>query len=125
MFIGFTNEYEKFIGIFNVKLNQNINQEKLQQMMEIINSQIIQPYKNTKKIFIYPSLLSLQNIFGEAASVLIDANLFYYGLEYTESMLEEWSETYDPQAVVFFSHDKFVCIEQEGSLSILADLVNS
>jgi hypothetical protein len=125
MFIGFTNEYEKFIGIFNVKLNQNVSQEKLQEMMEIINSQIIQPYKNTKKIFIYPSLLYLQNIFGEAASVLLDENLFYYGLEYTESMLKEWSETYDPKAIVFFSYDKFVCVEQEGSLSILADLINS
>ena len=97
--------------------------------MDIIHSELLYSFIETKQIFIDPCITSLQSIFGESASICLDLNLTYYGLEYTESILAEWNEnSYEPKLALCLSNDitnitNIILAEEEGSVSILEALI--
>jgi len=123
MFIGFANKYQKFIGIFFVRFKDRPTIEHLQRMMDIIQTEFETYYIQNKKIF-HQSIDSLKSIFGESATVSFDLNTLYYGIEYTESILQEWEEyDYDRKLCINLSNDTFIFPEEEGSVSILESLL--
>ena len=123
MFIGFSNKYERFIGIFFITFKDRPNTEHLERMINVIHNEFSPYYIEHKKIF-HQSIESLRSIFGESATVSLDLNLLYYGIEYTESILREWEELeYDRKISIHLSNDTFVFPEEEGSVSILASLL--
>ena len=125
-FVAFVNQFNRVIGIFDIHFsNENqVSQEKLSELFDLIQIKINQPFKETGKIKIYESLDDIQNILGEIGIVAVDLNLDYYGLEYSENILGEWSETYEPRLAIF-KDGRSVLLEQEGSVSIFKSFLQS
>ena len=125
-YIAFTNQFGYIFGIFEIHFNfTHISQEKISELFECIQTLIGQPFKETGKLKVYESLDYIQNTLGECGIVSLDLNLDYYGIEYSENILLEWSETYEPQIGIFIKNNKFVRLEEEGSVSIFQSLLNS
>lgn len=123
MFIGFANKYQRFIGVFHIIFKDKPTTDDLQRMIEVIKNEFDAYYTQHKKIF-YQTVESLKLIFGESALVSLDLNLLYYGIEYTQSILEEWNECeYERKLAICLSGDSFVFPKEEGSLSILESLM--
>jgi hypothetical protein len=126
VYIAFTNQFDRIFGIFDIHFNdiRQISQEKLSQLFDLIQTTIGQPFKNDGKLKVYESLEYIQNILGESAVINVDLNVDCYGVEYSENVLGEWSETYEPRLGIFIRNDKFVHFDQEGSISIFHSLLN-
>jgi hypothetical protein len=125
VFIAFTNQFNQIFSIFDIHFNNQISQEKLSEFFNIIQTKISQPFKENGKLNLYEVLSNIQNILGESASINIDLNVDYYGVEYSENVLSEWSETYEPSLGIFVKNDKFVFFEEEGSVSIFQNLLDT
>jgi hypothetical protein len=125
--IGFTNQFDTKLGIFSLEFNNldQITENKISEFFYIIQTHIDNPFKQTGKIHVYEIINQLKNLFGESANIDIDLNLFHYGVDYIESILEEWSETCEPRIGLWINSEKTVFIDQEGSVSIFQSFLNS
>ncbi len=121
--IGFRNQYARFLGIFDVNLNITLSQSKTSELMEMLQIELHNRYLNTNRINT-DFITNIENFLGESGSVKLDLNLFYYGKEYIESILDEWSESVEPSLCFFFTPEKFVLIDEEGSSSILERFIS-
>lgn len=112
----------QILGIFYVQINNQLSQDKIYQIFDIIQREIYEPYNDTGKIKVYETAPLIQEILGESGKVAIDLNLDYYGPEYSESILTEWNIK---KLVFHLSYEvcDYVMIEEEGSLSILCDML--
>ena len=125
-FVAFANQFNRVIGLFDIHFsNENqVSQEKLSELFDLIQIKINQPFKETGKIKIYEAVNDIQNILGEIGIVEVDLNLDYYGLEYSENILGEWSETYEPRLAIF-KNGQHVLLEEEGSVSIYKSFLHN
>lgn len=115
----------QIVGVFYFYINQ-LDQDKMSKVFDIIHTEIYETYNDTGKIKVYETLPIIQDILGESGKVAIDLNLDYYGPDYSESILSEW----ETRKLVFHMTDilspginDYVMIEEEGSLSILYDML--
>ena len=128
VFIAFTNQFGHILNIFeicfdNIDNISSISQQKLYELFNMIQTLINQPFKETGKIKLDESLGQIQNTLGDTGVVVIDLNLDFYGIEYSESILSEWSHTCEPRLGFFNRNDNFVQLDQEGSLSLFHSLI--
>jgi len=126
VFVAFINQFDRIFGIFDIHFTNvyQVSQEKISELFYLIQTTISQPFKETGRLRVYEALDNIQNTLGETAIINIDLNLDCYGVEYSENILGEWSETEEPRLGVFIRNDKFVLLEQEGSSSIFQSLIN-
>lgn len=124
-FIGFTNQYNQKFGIFDIKFNNthHLTENKLSELFYIIQTSVNEPFKETGKLYVYEVLNQLKNLLGELAEITIELNVEYYGVNYSEDILGEWSETYEPLMGIW-TKDNFVLLDQEGSTSIFLSFLN-
>jgi hypothetical protein len=124
--IGFTNQFDRKLGIFSLDFNNldEITENKISELFHILQTYIVEPFKETGNIRLY-EINQLKNLFGESANINIDLNLKHYGVDYIESILEEWSETCEPRLGLWINSEKTVFIDQEGSVSIFQSFLNS
>jgi hypothetical protein len=124
-FVAFVNQFDRIIGLFDIHFsNIQISQEKISELFDLVQIKINQPFKETGKIKIYDAVEHIQNILGEIGVVEVDLNLSYYGVDYCENVLGEWSETYEPRLAIF-NNGKSVFLEQEGSVSIFQSFLHN
>jgi hypothetical protein len=126
VFVAFINQFDRIFGIFDIHFTNlhQVSQEKISELFYLIQTSIGQPFKETGRLRVYEALDNIQNTLGETAIINIDLNLDCYGVEYSENILGEWSETEEPRLGVFIRNDKFVLLEHEGSTSIFQSLIN-
>lgn len=126
-FIAFTNQYSKKLGIFDINFNDihHLTEDKLSDLFHLIQTSINEPFKDTGKLHVYDVINQLKNLLGELADINIDLNLDFYGVNYSEDILGEWSETYEPRIGIWTGNDKFVLLDQEGSTSIFLSFLNN
>jgi hypothetical protein len=104
----------------------SISQTKISEVFNVIQHNILEPFNDEGKINVYEAIPNIQNILGESAAVSIDMNMDYYGTDYAETVLNEWN----CHKLIIQCHtsqssptDNMVYIEEEGSLSILYELM--
>ena len=125
--IGFTNEFDTKLGIFSLDFNNldEITENKISELFHTVQMHIVEPFKQTGKIRVYEIINDLKNLFGESANINIDLNLHHYGVDYIESILEEWCETCEPRLGLWINSEKTVFIDQEGSISIFQSFLHA
>lgn len=113
----------QILGVFYLHINNNLDQDKISRVFDIIQREIYEIYNDTGKIKVYETVPMIQEILGESGKVAIDLNLDFYGPEYTESILTEWETR---KLVFHLSYEMcdYVMLEEEGSLSILYDMLH-
>lgn len=126
-FIGFINQYNKLLGIFDINFidRHQLTENKLSEIFHFLHTEINEPFKDTGRLYVYEVINQLKNMFGETADINIDMNLDFYGVNYSEDILGEWSETYEPRLGIWISSDKFVYMDQEGSISIFQSYLDN
>lgn len=116
----------QIIGVFYFYINNQLDQDKISKVFDIIQREIYDTFNDTGKIKVYETLPIIQDVLGDSGKVVINLNLDYYGTDYSESILSEW----ETRKLVFHIADlsspgmnDYVMIEEEGSLSILYDML--
>lgn len=119
--ISFLNEYNLICGLLTINTNDTLTKDDISNMCDLLQSELNIPFKETGKIRAVEIIESLRESFGEAASVTMDMNIQYYGVEDIEDMLNNLQQ----RIVVYFNVGDYVLLDSEGSQTRIKTLIDA
>ena len=119
--ISFLNEYNLICGLLTINTNDTLTKDDISNMYYILQTELNIPFKETGKIRAVEVIESLRENFGEAASVTMDMNIHYYGVEDIEDMLSNLQQ----RIVIYFNVGDYVLLDSEGSQTRIKELIDT
>lgn len=119
--ISFLNEYNLICGLLTINTNDTLTTDDISNMCDLLQTELNIPFKETGKIRVSEVIECLRESFGEAASVTMDMNIQYYGVEDIEDMLNNLQQ----RIVIYFNVGDYVLLESEGSQTRIKTLIDT
>ena len=105
-------------GIYDISIHSRLSTEEVQTMLRILRTELIEPIeRNHEDARVYSTLDRLQNMFGEVATVTVDANIERYGMDQFIHFIGS-----DTPVFIISTLERDVTIQEEGSVAHIEHL---
>lgn len=110
-------------GLMCIKLHSSITRYRIVDMIDYLQTNLEEPYKQTGKIFYIEDVTRhLQEMFGEGANITLDLNIVTYGTDEIERDILYDSSSQN-LAVFINDYTQTILLQQEGSSVVIEDML--